>query len=261
MNSIISIAKKYNIRIIEDSAQSPGVTYFGKQVGTFGDAGVFSLTETKNITCGEGGLLITNKPEVATKARLIRNHGEGVVGSEWKEEELINVIGMNYRLTEFQAAVAIPQVENLELRNQIRRELTDYLLEELSKYNDYLIPPFVEPGTNYCCYVLKWKWIPKKNMLSRDQLADALISEGIPVGKGYGRMMHENPIFARKIAYGEGCPYYCDLNKNSKVEYGTGTLPRSEKINKQFLWFKYINSPNTKSDMDDVVRAFNKILN
>ena len=78
MEPIIKIAKKYKLKIIEDCAQAPGVTYKKKLVGTFGDIGIFSLTETKNITSGEGGLLITKNKDIAAKARLIRNHGEGL---------------------------------------------------------------------------------------------------------------------------------------------------------------------------------------
>jgi perosamine synthetase len=260
MDAITAIAQKHNLKVIEDCAQAPGVTYRGQPVGTFGDAGVFSLTETKNITCGEGGLLITNNPNVAMKSRLIRNHGEGIVGTDWTEEELINVIGMNFRLTEFQAAVAIPQVESLVDRNRGRRELTNYLLQRLSKYNQVLIPPVVEDHTDYYCFMMKWKWAPKQGMPSRDELATALVAEGIPVGKGYGRMMHENPLFSQKIAYKRGCPYTCNLNESSQVRYGAGSLPRSEALNQQFLWFKFINPPNTKADMDDVVAAFEKIL-
>ena len=82
MEPIIKIAKKYKLKIIEDCAQAPGVTYKKKLVGTFGDIGIF-LTETKNITSGEGGLLITKNKDIAAKARLIRNHGEGSSKKNW----------------------------------------------------------------------------------------------------------------------------------------------------------------------------------
>jgi perosamine synthetase len=260
MDRILEIAKKNKLSVIEDCAQAPGVTYKGKPLGTFGDVGVFSLTETKNITCGEGGLLITNREDIAIKSRLIRNHGEGVVEEDWSDDELVNVIGMNYRLTEFQAAVAIPQVKSLKERNQKRRELTNYLLEGLAEFNSILIPPVVEDGVEYCCFMLKWKWQPQTGMPSRDELVLALQEQGIPVGKGYGRMMHENPIFTRKLAYTKGCPFDCHHAESSKAKYGMGTLPSSEAVNRQFLWFKFINPPNTKADMDDVIHAFKKVL-
>ena len=73
---------------------------------------MFFFDGDKNITCGEGGLIITNNNNLAMKSRLIRNHGENIVDLKWKKD-LINIVGMNYRLTEFQAAVAIPQLESL----------------------------------------------------------------------------------------------------------------------------------------------------
>lgn len=259
MDAIMALAKKYKIKVIEDCAQAPGVTYRGKPVGSIGHIGVFSFTETKNITCGEGGILITDDPEIAFKARLIRNHGEGVTDESWEEEELVNIIGMNFRLTELQAAIAIPQFLSLQERNKIRKENTAYLINSLKKYPQ-LIPPQIEESAGYVCFILKWKYIPSPGMPDRDSLVKALIAEGIPVSRGYSRLMYENPVFSRKIAYGrKGCPYIGPCYKG-EARYGQGTCPRSEEINKQFIWFKYINPPNTIEDMDDVVAAYEKIL-
>jgi len=108
--------------------------------------------------------------------------------------------------------------------------------------------------------MLKFKWIPNKTMISRDELVSKLQVMGIPVTKGYGRMMHENPLFTRKIAYKHGCPFSCQHILNKNIVYGKGTLPISEKINEQFIWFKYINPPNTIKDMDDIIKAFNIIF-
>jgi len=259
MTAIMRIAEENNLRVIEDCAQAPGVTYKGKSVGTIGDVGIFSFTETKNITCGEGGMLITNNPDVAFKSRLIRNHGEGVAEESWTDEELTNVIGMNFRLTELQAAVAIPQFESIEERNRTRKENSTYLIDALQIY-PHLISPQIEVGADYVCFMLKWKYIPESGMPSKEELLRYLQAEGIPVTGGYSRLMHENPLFARKIAYGaKGCPFITPCHSGG-LRYGAGTLPRSEAIKKEFLWFKYINAPNTLEDMQDVVDAFTKIL-
>ena len=260
MDNVVEIAKRNNLFIIEDCAQAPGVKYKNKFLGTLGDVSVFSLTETKNISCGEGGLLITDNKKVAMKSRLIRNHGEGIAEDDWTDEELVNIVGMNYRMTEFQAAVAIPQLNDLHNRNEKRKELTKYLLEGLKGFNDVLMPPEIEHGVDYCCYMLKWKWKPKSGMITRDNLVSEMKKEGIPLSGGYGRMMHENPIFTRGLAYTKGCPFSCQHGKISLARYGKGTLPVSEKVNKQFVWFKFINPPNTKADMDDVISAFKKVL-
>lgn len=258
MEPIIKIAKKYKLKIIEDCAQAPGVTYKNKLVGTFGDIGIFSLTETKNITSGEGGILITKNKDIAAKARLIRNHGEGLAQKNWSKKKLINIIGMNYRMTEFQAAVAVPQFKSLTVKNLKRKQLFNYLIKGLKKYERYLIPPKIEIKTNYYCYMLKWLWKPKKGMITRDKLVEKLNKLGVPVGKGYNPMMHELPLFSKKIAFKNGYPW--KASSKIKIRYGTGTLPISEKINQSFIWFKYINPPNTKKHMDFVIKSFEKIL-
>ena len=114
MDEINKISKKFNIPIIEDAAQAPGCKYKNKYLGTIGDIGILSLTETKNITSGEGGLLLTNNTNFAKRSRLVRNHGEGVILNNLKSNEYENIIGMNYRLTEIQSVIAIEQFAKLK---------------------------------------------------------------------------------------------------------------------------------------------------
>lgn len=260
MDRILRICKKYNLKMIEDCAQSPGVTFRKKPLGTFGQIGIFSLTETKNITSGEGGLIITNVKNIAMKCRLIRNHGEGVAAKSWSKKFLTNLVGLNYRLTEFQAAVAVPQVNSLNKRNKQRVELFNYLKKGLKKFKNNLIFPKIEKHTYYVPYMLKWKWEKGKTNISRDELVNQLNKYGVPTIKGYQPLMHELPIFAKKIAYKNGFPWKASQNRKIKTNYGTGSLPVSESINKKFIWFYYIFYPNSKKHMDFVINVFTKIL-
>ena len=257
MDAIMALARKHSLKVIEDCAQAPGVTYRGKPVGSIGDAGVFSLTENKNITCGEGGLVVTNDVRIARKARLIRNHGEGVAEASWPDDELVNVVGMNFRLTELQAAVAIGQLSSLDKRNAVRRDNTSYLLERTKSFLQ-LVPPAVEPGAEDVCYILKWRYQPRVGDPDRGTLVRIMQAEGIPLVEGYARLLHELPIFARRIAFGpDGAPFAAPYH-HGPLRYGSGTCLRSEEINRQFLWFSFVHPPNTRSDMDDVARAFEK---
>ena len=129
MDKIIRISKKFKIPIIEDAAQAPGCKYKNKYLGTIGDIGILSLTETKNITSGEGGLLLTNNANYAKRSRLVRNHGEGVILDNLEKKDYQNIIGMNYRLTEIQAVIAIEQFSNLKKVNTLRKKNSDYLQE------------------------------------------------------------------------------------------------------------------------------------
>ncbi|MEA2489823.1 MAG: perosamine synthetase, partial [Acidobacteriota bacterium] len=105
LDALQALAREHDLRIIEDCAQSAGARYHGREVGGIGDVGIYSLTETKSITCGEGGVVVTDDPRIARKARLIRNHGEGAAQDDWSDPDLVNIVGMNYRLTELQAAI------------------------------------------------------------------------------------------------------------------------------------------------------------
>ena len=240
MDALMKLAGRHGLAVIEDCAQAPGVRYKGRQVGSIGHMGVFSLTETKTITCGEGVVVTTNDPALALKLRLVRNHGEGVVEETWGDEELANLVGLNFRLTELQAAVAIAQLGKLEERNQVRRDNAAYLVRRLAGHP--LQPPQVEPGTDDACYILKWRYRPEPGMPDRDAFVAALQAEGIPVCAGYSRLLYQNPVFRRR---GDGCPAAC---------------PRSEQINREFVWFQAVHPPNTRADMDDVVEAIDKVL-
>jgi len=131
IDELISFAKKNNLRIIEDCAQAPGGQYKRKNVGTFGDCSVFSFQETKNMMTGEGGMLLTDDDEIASKARLVRNHGEMVAPSMDKRTYTSEILGWGYRMTELEAALGVAQVDKLDYLNEQRIELCKYLAEKI----------------------------------------------------------------------------------------------------------------------------------
>lgn len=259
MDAILKISKKFKIPIIEDAAQAPGCKFKNKYVGTIGDIGILSLTETKNITSGEGGLLLTNNSNYALRSRLIRNHGEGVMPNNLRRKDYENIIGMNYRLTELQAVIAIEQFANLNKVNSLRKKNSNYLIKGLKIFKKFLIPQKIEKKTEYYPYILKFLW-KGNNVLKKSILLKELNSAGIPFTGGYERMMHENPIFSKLTAYKNGCPYFCSSNKKIIKRYGKNTLPISEKLNENFLWFKFIHPPNNIKHMNYIISNFHKIF-
>lgn len=256
VDALLDLARRRALRLVEDCAQAPGARYRGREIGGFGDASVFSLTETKTITCGEGGVVVTNDPRVAMKLRLIRNHGEGVAGADWSDADLMNVIGQNLRLTEFQAAVAVAQLEQLDARNTARRANTRHLRERLRELG-CLLPTRIASEVEEAPYAAAFRYVRGGGMPSRDEVVTRLQREGIPAVGGYERLLHEHPLFARRIAYGSGGHPFA---LRPDVRYGAGTLPRSEALNRELIWFTCINAPNTADDMDDIVRGFEKVL-
>ncbi|MBI5206740.1 MAG: DegT/DnrJ/EryC1/StrS family aminotransferase [Candidatus Firestonebacteria bacterium] len=108
MKEIVVLCRKYNLKIIEDAAESHGALFNGKCVGSFGDFGAFSFYGNKIITTGEGGMLVTNSNKLYQEAKLLRNHGMSEKKKYWHPR-----IGYNYRMTNIQAAIGVAQMENI----------------------------------------------------------------------------------------------------------------------------------------------------
>jgi perosamine synthetase len=130
MGAIMRIAKKYNLKVIEDCAEAHGAMYNGKKVGGFGDIGCFSFFGNKVITTGEGGMCVTNNSELDEKMRVLRDHGMSKTKRYWHD-----VVGYNYRLTNLQAAIGLAQLERIEEIHANRREYENNYKEILDTKN------------------------------------------------------------------------------------------------------------------------------
>ncbi|GAH68480.1 unnamed protein product, partial [marine sediment metagenome] len=157
MYEIMQIAKDNNLRVIEDCAQAPGAKYQNRLVGTIGDCGIFSFTENKNITSGEGGMLITNDKEIAEVTRLVRNHGEALIAGQKKRTYKSSILGWNYRLTEVDAAIGIEQFKKMDYFNNERIKLANYLTYQLQNFEG-LTPPYVYEENKHVYYVYALKY-------------------------------------------------------------------------------------------------------
>ena len=120
-DALKKIAKKYNLKIICDSAQSILAKYKGKYSGTLGDVGGYSLNYHKHINTGEGGVIVTNNKKFASKLFAIRNHAEAVATNSKKK--LINMIGYNFRMGEIEASIGIEQLKKVKKRVQLKRNI------------------------------------------------------------------------------------------------------------------------------------------
>jgi len=258
LDKISSICKEKNIYLVEDAAQAPTSFYKSAAIGTFGDVGVFSFNEPKNIMSGEGGLIVTNNEEIAIKCRLIRNHGEAIVKNDFFDKQLVNIIGYNFRMTELHAAIAYVQTKKYKKINAIRKNNYNYLVKKIEKeLSNYLTPQKITHPDSYYAYTASFKWNYNQAGVHRDIISQALIAEGIPVFKGYHRLMCDHPMFKRKIAFGKNhYPWF-----DNKIDYNNIDVKNSRNlVDHEFLGFLQMGYPNEQKDMDDIVNAFFKII-
>jgi dTDP-4-amino-4,6-dideoxygalactose transaminase len=138
MDAIMGLAKKHNLKVIEDCAQAVGAEYRGLKVGSVGDVGCFSFFPTKNLGCfGDGGMVVTNNEEIAKNVRQLRTHG-GIIRDNYE------AIGYNSRLDELQAAILRIKLKYLNSWNQKRREIAEFYSDALTFCNGIIVPQAVD---------------------------------------------------------------------------------------------------------------------
>lgn len=252
MDEIISIAKKYNVKVIEDCAQAPGAVYKGKKVGTIGDCGIFSFQESKNIATGEGGMLTTNDERIVEIARMVRNHGETILENQKQRTYKTEFLGWGYRMTEVEAALGIEQLKKLDNFNQTRRLLADYLTENINKIDG--LSHIKKPYVDHSYYIYAFKYDESKIGLSRDQFVKALNAEGIPISQGYVKPLYLTPI------YHEQKPFPYSFYKG-KASYEKGICPNVERLyERELVLCAVMRPPATVDDANDLILAINKVL-
>ena len=253
MDEIMQIAREKSLKVIEDCAQAPAAKYKDKLVGTIGDCGIFSFTETKTITSGEGGMLITHDDKIAEVAKLVRNHGEAVVEGQQVRTYKSFILGYNYRMTELDAAVGIEQFKKLDKFNDERIKLGDYLSQGLKRFKG-ITPPIVYQGNKHVYWMYGIKFDEKAVGVPRDSFVKALQAEGIPCAPGYVKPLYYSPI------YHENKPFIYQHYKGN-AQYGPGSCPVAEELHFHGLINTIITRPPAgTTDMDDIINAFGKII-
>ena len=253
MDALLELARRHNLKLIEDCAQSPGACYHGKLAGTMGDCGVFSFTESKNITTGEGGMLITNDPAIAQAAAMVRNHGEMILETQKERTYSSSLLGWNYRMTELEVALGLVQFARLEQINQQRNLLVAHLVRGMKEMPG-LRPLPGRPDCTHSYYVFAFTYDEGAAGLSRADFAKAVAAEGIPLGVGYVRPLYLTPI------YHENKPSAFQLYKG-KARYDKGLCPVAERMyERDLLLLGIARPPATTRDMDDVLAAMAKVF-
>jgi perosamine synthetase len=194
MERIAALCKKYNLLLVEDCAQAAGAEYKGKKVGSFGDVSVFSFYPSKNMTTGEGGMILTNDKEIAAKCRVIRNQGQN-------EQYLHTEISYNFRMTEMAAAIGLEQLKRLDVWNSERKENAKYLSEQLAKAKNVQLPE-VKPGTKHVFH----QYTLRVRNGRRQKAFEQLNSKGIDARIYYPNVTYNQPAYL-KLGFRPGiCP-------------------------------------------------------
>ena len=185
MTSITSLANKYGWAIVEDAAQAHGALHNGAAAGSFG-AGCFSFYATKNITTGEGGIITTNDDALADRLRIYRNQG-------MRQRYQYEMAGTNYRMTDVQAAIGIPQLKKIEAINAARQKNAETLNELLADVAE-IATPITSAGNSHVWHQYTIR-VLEESKRSRDEVIEYLTEQGVGCGIYYPRLAHDYDCF------------------------------------------------------------------
>lgn len=206
LHDLRALADKHGIYLIEDNAQSPLGSENSRPTGSIGHIGVYSLNFHKHIHTGEGGMCVTDDGDLATRLKLIRNHGENCTDM-LDGGPITNMVGMNLRMTEMSAAVGRVQLANADAHVDIRESIAKRLTDGLQGLEG-LTPPVTRDGCRHNFYVWMMKVDEAALGISRALFSEALAAEGFPHATGYVAPLYRLPMFRDRIALGrDGWPF------------------------------------------------------
>ena len=188
-----TITRHTGLALIEDSCEALGATYKGRQAGLLGDYGVFGFYPNKQITTGEGGMIVTNRDEEATLMRALRNQGRAP-GDTWLSH---THLGYNYRLDELSAALGAAQMQRLEELINRRERMAALYWERLAGVDGLELPYIAETTTRVSWFVFV---VRVAKGVNREALADRLAQRGIPV-RPYFLPIHLQPYMQERFGY------------------------------------------------------------
>jgi dTDP-4-amino-4,6-dideoxygalactose transaminase len=217
---IAEIAERHGLALIEDAAQAHGAAVDGQRSGSWG-IGAFSFYPTKNMTTGEGGMLTTADPELAERARLLREHG-------MKVRYHHDMVGYNFRMTDIHASIGLAQLDKLDAHNQRRREIADRYGRELRG----VITPSVAPGVTHVFhqYTLRVK--------RRDEFVERLRERGVGSGIYYPIPVHRQKPFV-------------------ELGYGDLSFPVTDRLTQEVVSIP-VHPSLTDAEVDQVIEAVNR---
>lgn len=220
MDAINAIAKKYGLVVIEDACQSHGAMYNGIHTGNLGDIGCFSFYQTKNMTCGEGGMLTFNDDAFFSHLCMIKENGSPRNSNTWYHYDRL---GFNYNMTELQGAIGRIQLGKLEHNNNHRRSI--------AAVYDHVLHPFDLALPRTAANVLHARHnypvvLGKRYAGKRDFIVDALRAEGVPVDVAYPCTLYQTALFKSNL-YNKDCPKAEAMTGNMFTLFTDGAITQA----------------------------------
>lgn len=252
MDPIIEVARRHNLYVIEDCAQAHGAKYKGRYVGSIGDLGVFSLMAGKHMnSAGQGGMVITNNEELYWNAKRFSDRGK-----PFNSEEKTNLfLGLNYRMTELQAAVGRVQLTKLENIKKKRQWIVKSLRDGMSDLKAFKLWKFidnVEPNP-WFAFVRFNKEVMKIN---KEEAARVLVELGLPIGAHYVVPIYNQYWIKNRVTYGNS-QYPWSMPGARKIDY-TNCCPNAEKALEDHMTL-YLHEGWGEREINYTIEAFKKV--
>jgi len=240
MDEILAIARKHNLIVIEDAAQSHGATYKGRKVGAIGDMGAFSVQSSKNLSAGEGGLFVTNSDAFHERANCVRQFGEEAAETTTAGLDPLHplddlrdynavMMGWMYRMTSLTAALGRCQLARLDGYNANARQNAAYLTARLAGM-DLVTPPSVPSDRTSVFHKYRVRLHPERLDAKldpkrfRNALVQSLRQEGVETVLWQVTPVPSQVLFQQQTGYGKGCPWSC---QKSEVRYRDESYPET----------------------------------
>ncbi|OGM77720.1 UDP-4-amino-4,6-dideoxy-N-acetyl-beta-L-altrosamine transaminase [Candidatus Woesebacteria bacterium RIFOXYA1_FULL_43_9] len=245
MDKITKLAKKYKLKVVEDAAHAAEAFYKGKKIGTIGDATVFSFYVTKNIACGEGGMITTDSKKLDRVMRVMRLHG--LSRDAWKRYSVKHfslyeavMPGYKYNLTDIASSIGLHQLRRVEKNLKRRQEIWQMYNKAFANESFLTLPAPIDKDVRHAMHLYAILVDIKKLKVKRNVFVDKLIKENIGSG------VHFFPIHLQ--------PYY-----RKTYGYHRGDFPNAEYVGDRILSLP-MGANLTDADVADVINAVKKVL-
>ena len=253
MERFLEMAKKHNLKVIEDACQAHFAVYQGKKAGTIGDSGCFSFQSSKVIACGEGGGIISDDDELMDRCYTVQNHGTSRRGRT-------ETIGPKYRMNEFEGAILLGQLPTALKRHRIRNENARYLTSKIKDIPGFT-PQKLYPGTTEGSFYLYAMNYDKKELNNTDRVKviKALAAEGLNLSPYISNGLHKEPwvdnVLDQKVYQKMYSPQRLEQYKDENK------CPNCDVVCEEEMLMLWASGPllGSREDMDDVVNALAKV--